>query len=358
MVAVESAPISEFHITLTPREAETPLELVFRLARALRKCDATIVRAIVYGPVAAHQPVQTAWRQALGQTMFPITWVEGAGCVSGELAGIQVHAVAGATVRTETTAGAVACIWDDELATHCVLNGLGPTRFAQTPQLQSAETLENLRLALRHAGMTIKNVARTWFFLEDILSWYSEFNRVRNDFFSHCELRSGSVPASTGVGGRNPAGAALMAAARAINPHDHSAGLLQVVPSPLQGPAPAYGSAFSRAVEIRSAGFRQLLVSGTASIAPCGRTEHIGDAHGQIELSMRVVAAILESRQMTFADVSRATAYFKSPADVAAWDDWRARHEQRTMPVVCACCDICRDNLLFEIELDAVRADV
>jgi hypothetical protein len=57
---------------------------------------------------------------------------------------------------------------------------------------------------------------------------------------------------------------------------------------------------------------------------------------------------------MSFADVSRATAYFKSPADVAVWDDWRARHELRTMPVVCAGCEICRDDLLFEIELDAI----
>jgi hypothetical protein len=36
--------------------------------------------------------------------------------------------------------------------------------------------------------------------------------------------------------------------------------------------------------------------------------------------------------------------------------DWLARHGQQSMPVVCAGCDICRDNLLFEIELEAVQA--
>jgi len=33
---------------------------------------------------------------------------------------------------------------------------------------------------------------------------YGEFNRVRNDIFTRNELRPHSLPASTGVGGRNP----------------------------------------------------------------------------------------------------------------------------------------------------------
>lgn len=357
VVVVESTPVTDLHLTLTPKAGETPFDLVGRLAKVLADWDATMVRQLVFGSVAAHQPTVTALKQMFGRSVFPVTWVEGAGCGNNPLSGMQVHAIAGANVRTEQAAnGMVACSWDDALATHCVLNGLGPTRFDQTSPHQTAETLENILSTLSHVGMTIKDVARTWFFLDGILSWYGDFNRVRNDFFARCELRAGSMPASTGVSGRNPAGAALTAAVWAIRPHDHAARLVQVVSSPLQCPAPAYGSAFSRAVEIHSAGFRQLLVSGTASIAPGGRTDRVGDVRGQIELSMQVVAAILESRQMTFADVSRATAYFKSPADVAAWEDWRDRHEQRAMPVVCACCDICRDDLLFEIELDALRA--
>ena len=71
----------------------------------------------------------------------------------------------------------------------------------------------------------------------------------------------------------------------------------------------------------------QLLVSGTASIVPNGDTAHRGDVRRQIELSMQVAGAILESRQMSFADVSRATAYFKAPAAVAVWKDWCVRNE-------------------------------
>ncbi len=202
--------------------------------------------------------------------------------------------------------------------------------------------------------MTMKDVARTWFFLDDILSWYGDFNRVRNDFFARSELRPGSVPASTGVSGLNPSGAALTAAAWAVRAHDSSAKTVEVVPSPRQCPAPAYGSAFSRAVEMTLPGGRRILVSGTASIEPGGRTAHVGDVKAQIELSMQVVEAILGSRQMSFADVLRATAYFKSVGDAPVFNCWLAQRGLQAMPVVCAGCDICRDDLLFEIELDAI----
>jgi enamine deaminase RidA (YjgF/YER057c/UK114 family) len=212
-----------------------------------------------------------------------------------------------------------------------------------------------LHAGLAQAGMGMNNLARTWFFLDRILSWYGDFNGVRNDFFSRTELRAAGVPASTGVGGRNPAAASLASAAWAVRASDPASHPLVIVPSPLQCPAPAYGSAFSRALEIQSPGFRQLLVSGTASIEPGGRTAHPGDVQAQIGLTMEVVDAILASRGMSFSDVTRATAYYRSASDAPRFAGWLDRHDLRRMPVVHACCDICRDDLLFEIELDAIR---
>jgi enamine deaminase RidA (YjgF/YER057c/UK114 family) len=206
--------------------------------------------------------------------------------------------------------------------------------------------------------MTMKNVVRTWFFLDDILNWYGAFNRVRNTVFEQHELRPGSLPASTGVRGRNPAGTALTAAVWAVKPHDETNGTVHFVPSPQQCAATAYGSAFSRAVEINSGGFRQLLVSGTASIEPGGMTVHVGEVRAQIELTMQVAGAILESRGLDFSDVSRATAYFKSGADLPAFQGWLEENHLLSLPVVNACCEICRDDLLFEIELDAIAAGV
>jgi enamine deaminase RidA (YjgF/YER057c/UK114 family) len=357
LVVVESTPASELHLTLMPQANETPAALVGRLTQVLGVWDATMVQLTAFGSLDAHQPVREALKQTSSLPVFPLTWVEGRSCTNHPIAGMQVHGVIGAKVQTEEIqSGAVTCVWDDATATHCVLNGILPPCPTANALPQAAQTLENLQASLARTGMTMKDVARTWFYLDDILSWYGDFNRARNDFFARCELRPGSIPASTGVSGRNSAGSALTAAAWAVRAHEAGARSIQVVPSPRQCPAPAYGSAFSRAVEIHSSGFRQLLVSGTASIAPDGRTEHVGDGQRQIELSMQVVQDILESRSMSFADVSRATAYFKFPADVAAWEDWRDQHKHQTLPAVCTCCDICRDDLLFEIELDAIRA--
>jgi enamine deaminase RidA (YjgF/YER057c/UK114 family) len=356
LVAVESSPVSELHLTVTPMPGESINAMAKRLAETLNPWDATVVRQIVFGSVAAYEATLKILRQALEDPELPITWVEGAGCADNAIAGMQVHAVTGARIRTVGDHGVVTRIWADSVATHCVINPILPAQTQATPPEQTREVFEKLQTGLASAGMTMKDIVRTWFYLDDMLSWYGKFNRVRNDVFARNELQSLNLPASTGVGGRNPMGAALAAATWAVRPHDPAARVMHFAPSPEQCPASAYGSAFSRAVEIGCAGYRRLLVSGTASIARDGKTEHIGDTRAQIERSMQVVAAILESRRMTFADTAFATVFFRHPADAPLFADWLARHGLQSMAVVCAGCDICRDNLLFEIELEAVQA--
>jgi hypothetical protein len=58
---------------------------------------------------------------------------------------------------------------------------------------------------------------------------------------------------------------------------------------------------------------------------------------------------------MDFAETSRATAYFKNASDVKVFERWRAASGLESWPVICAVDDICRDELLFELELDALR---
>jgi enamine deaminase RidA (YjgF/YER057c/UK114 family) len=356
LAVVESSPVSELHLTVTPRPGESVSAMARRLAEILKPRAATVVRQIVFGSTSAYPATLKALRQALGDPELPVAWVEGSGCAHHAIAGMQVHAVAGTHVRTLVDKDVVTRIWDDALATRCVINPILPVRTQAPAPEQAREVFERLQAGLAAAGMTMKDIVRTWFYLDDLLSWYVEFNRVRNDVFAHHELRPQSLPASTGVGGRNPMGAALAAAAWAVRPNDPSATVLHFAPSPEQCPASAYGSAFSRAVEIGGAGFRRLLVSGTASIARDGKTEHLGDTRAQIERSMRVVEVILASRRMTFADTVFATAFFKHSADAPLFADWLARHGRQTLPVVSTGCAICRDNLLFEIELEAVQA--
>ena len=356
LVAIEAGPVAEIHLTVNPRGGESIDAMARRLAEALQLRNATVVRQLVFGSAAAAPATLQTLRQVLDDSELPVTWVEGADCAGGPIAGMQIHAIAGARVRSRSDNGMVTRIWDDALATHCVVNAILPAGTSALGPEQAREVFEKLQAGLAAANMTMKDIARTWFYLDDLLSWYGDFNRVRNDVFARSELRPHRLPASTGVSGRNPVGAALAAAAWAIRPLTAAGEVMHLSSSPEQCPAPAYGSAFSRAVEIRSAGFRQLLVSGTASIAPDGKTAHAGDVRAQIERTMQVAGAILASRRMTFADVTLATAFYKSATDAPLFGEWQIRHGQPDLPAVNAVCDICRDDLLFEIELSAVHA--
>ena len=341
----------ETTLTLRPLPGEGSRELFGRLAEALQ--GATILNLLVFGSVRANAAVVTAMQRIWGTVDWPVTWVEGGACDGGAIAGIQVSAFTGGAVqRLRLDGRVVGTVFDDGAARHCLLGGLGPKPPFASRADQTGQTLEQLGIALAQGGFTIADTVRTWFFLEDMLAWYDEFNRVRTRIYSGVKFRTGSLPASTGVGARNPDGAALTVGARALQPLKTSAGAREVA-SPLQCPAPNYGSSFSRAMEISTPAGRRLFISGTASIAPGGESLGQGDICRQVDLTMKVVEAILASRGYSFADLTRAVAYFKHPAEVHVFTGWCAAHGLASLPVVPAHCDICRDDLLFELEADA-----
>jgi enamine deaminase RidA (YjgF/YER057c/UK114 family) len=201
--------------------------------------------------------------------------------------------------------------------------------------------------------MRFSNVVRTWLYLDDLLSWYDDFNAVRTRFFKERRVFDGLVPASTGVSGSHRSGAALVAELFAVAPKDGSVHV-SGVPSPLQCPAPRYGSSFSRAVEIATPEYRRLLISGTASIGPDGRSLYIDDLDAQIACTVEVVRAILESRSMGWRDVSRAIAYVKHAEDAGAFERHASAHGLPPLPLLTVQNGVCREELLFELELDAV----
>ena len=217
---------------------------------------------------------------------------------------------------------------------------------------QGRECFENLETALQLAGMSFFDVARTWLYLDDILAWYGEFNQVRTAYFGERGIFKGLVPASTGVSGVNPAGAALIADCLAMKLKPGKA-TLRAIPSPLQCPALEYGSSFSRAVELGTGDHRRLWISGTASIAVGGETDYVGQMDSQVDLTLKVVHAILKSRQMDWSDVCRGIAYFRQAEDVGSFTRLCAIHGVPTAPMLCSENYICRDDLLFELELDA-----
>lgn len=294
--------------------------------------------------------------QLMGAGRWPLIWIHGDGCSGENVSGTQAYALAPQDVRRLELDGAVVgSVFEDDDAEYCYLGGVLPENTETTRMEQARSVFERLEALLSQADMTFANVIRTWLFLEDILDWYGDFNTVRTQFFQERNVFGGIVPASTGIGAANPQCAALVSGAIAVRPK-HAGVRTFAVPSPLQCPALDYRSSFSRAVEMECPDHRQLLISGTASIHPGGLSAHLGDIDKQIDLTMRVGGAILESRGMDWGDVTRMIAYFKDMHDADRLPVYCEKHGLPQLPLVSCHAAVCRDDLLFEIELDAAKA--
>ena len=342
----------QISFTVTPKPGENIPDLCRRLARQLHKQDATPLHLLAFGNILASMATIDSLQKNLGSVDWPVTWVEGAACDGNLIAGIQVHAFTGEVERIESSGRIVGSVFTNDGARQCFVGGISPVDKTLSRSEQTRCTLEALQTILAQAGFALADIVRTWFFLENILSWYDDFNQARTKIYSGVKFRTGSLPASTGVGAKNPAGTALALAVLAFRPLEKNSRAEEVA-SPLQCPAPAYGSSFSRALEISSEAGSRLHISGTASIAPGGKTLWVGDVRKQVELTMDVVEAILRSRGLTFADLTRATAYFRHATDADVFAGWLAANRLTAMPMVAAQCDVCRDDLLFELEAEA-----
>lgn len=357
LTTADQGRLHELHLTLTPLPGEPWAAACRRLHDVLRDEDATIAWQVVWGMVAMRDEALACLRREFGEVKWPVTWTEGANVEGGDWSGMQVWAVRGVAVETVTIAGEIlACQYRDEHARRVLMGGLGSHNLGATRAKQTAQTFECLEVVLAQVGLTMSHVARTWFFLDDILDWYGEFNNVRTDFFRSRRVFDGLVPASTGVGTRNPNGAAAALAALALQSVTGRP-LVREIASPAQCPATSYGSSFSRAVEIQTSRCRHVLVSGTASIEPGGMSVYPNDWVGQIELTLQVVEGLLKSRGLGLADTTRATAYFKDAAGARVFTKWLARRELQDLPHIPTIAAVCRDELLFELELDALVAD-
>jgi enamine deaminase RidA (YjgF/YER057c/UK114 family) len=345
--------VREFHINLSPLAGECFLQILPRLKHVLSECGATIVKLDFFAPAQGYKSALQILHDNFGEISWPVTWADGGGCADRPIGGIQVLAISGATVEPVRLENRIiGAIYQDAFARHYLLGDLRPADPTESRSVQTSRAYEQLEKALALKGMSMFNIVRTWFFLRDILAWYDDFNLVRTKFYQERKLIDRFVPASTGVGTNNPFGTALVLGAWAIERLNDDT-RINMLPSPLQCPAPAYGSCFSRAAEIVTPSFRHVLVSGTASIHPPGDSAHAGDMLKQVNLTMKVIEAILSTRKLSFADTTRATAYIKNPADAPVFAQWREQNKTR-FPVHVVHADICRAELLFELEVDLI----
>ena len=261
-----------------------------------------------------------------------------------------------------------------------------PTTEASGVYDRSLSAFENMRRMLQAEGMPFERVIRTWLYLGDIVGpegdtqRYKELNRARTDFFKDIVFTPARTPdgfnpvmypASTGIGA-NSRDVVMSCIALATDRDD-------IVGTPLENPQQTsafdysvkYGPKspkFARAMALSCGPFATIFVSGTASITQ-SETRHLGDVEGQTRQTLDNIEALISEDNLrqhgmpglgtSLEGLALVRVYIKRQEDYAKT---RAVCEGRLgeLPIVYAVADVCRPDLLVEIEGIAFsrRADV
>jgi enamine deaminase RidA (YjgF/YER057c/UK114 family) len=308
---------------------------------------------VIYGTLPFWQKIEQHLFDIFGTVDWPYCWIPANSKKGNEANGIYLSAITGPLHRVEHEGKVVATVYTIGTADICLINGLQPAGS----DLQSEQTLgllESMQSILQTNGFDMTDIVRTWFYNDDILSWYAEFNRVRTGFYKQTGLYDHRIPASTGVGIFHPENKACIAHVLAIKPTTEAVSI-ETVESPLQCSATRYGSSFSRAAIVKYAGASRLYVSGTASINNEGKTIYLDDLQGQIKQTYKVVEEILTSCQMSYANIVSGVIYFARHRDIAIFNQMIEQQQIPVFPAVFSENVVCRGDLLFEIEVEALK---
>jgi len=235
-------------------------------------------------------------------------------------------------------------------------------------KLNSENAFKALIDIFNTANFPVKSIVRQWNYLENILGFdgdkqrYQEFNNVRSGIYGDAFIEEG-YPAATGIG-MNRGGVIIeFVAVKSDNV------VTQPVDNPEQISAHHYSKKvligeecvlkttpkFERARYLSFHDKKLIFISGTASITG-EKTVGIDDPVKQTEVTIQNIQRLYSdevlqklSKDKLHAKYGHARIYIKKRQDFAAIKKTFKIHFGN-LPVVYIIADICRDNLLVEIE--------
>jgi enamine deaminase RidA (YjgF/YER057c/UK114 family) len=356
---------------------EQTAEVLSRLKSLLNRqaVPMTVTMATVFLRDGGDQAdIETLFREEYGKEIPAINYVLQPPCCGAALA-LEVWAIGGVDVRVEHFGPhALAVSYDSVRWVYCAGLSAGP--HSAGVYAQATEALGRMLAALEQAGTTLESAVRTWFYLggitelEDQTQRYMELNRARTDCYRDvkfcCSLLQPSIPhgvypASTGIGMR---GAGLVASCLTLQTGRKDVFLLPLE-NPRQTPAYAYhprysphSPKFSRAMALVVGDYLTSWISGTASIVN-SESRHPGDVERQTEQTIDNIERLISPGNLAFHGVRRAGAELRDLAKIRVYlkrqEDFqrcKAICDRRfgRVPAIYAVADICRPELLVEIE--------
>jgi enamine deaminase RidA (YjgF/YER057c/UK114 family) len=374
-VEIQRGDVKEFFLTFRPKrggsgEHESVEEIYERVAKFVSGIEGEIVQERCYALSNTYREVSAARKRAYRkyglESEGTLCFVGETPCEPSSVAGIQLW-----TVRAKEKPAVSPLLLEGEAVGRkfccqgvCYVSvaSLGPSRdVAKERRLREDATsmFEQANRILTAHGLCYRDVARTWIYLPKLLSWYDEFNVARRQAYRDFGLLDGEkpvwLPASTGIQGDCPLGRECMMDFLAISCPGEKCLQVEMLGSPRQCEAFRYGSAFSRAVELRDDSVSRIYVSGTASIDEQGKTAHVGDLGNQVRRTLLAVREILASRDHGFSDIAHCVAFLKRPEYSSEFRRVAEKEGLDHRGVIETAADICRDDLLFELEAMTVK---
>ncbi len=314
-----------------------------------------------------------------GESMPVTTFVVQPPC-SGAALGIELWAMGGPQVKIErfgpslitTEADGIRWVYCGGICGEARTDAYG----------ESATAFRAMEKQLARAGVGFDQVMRTWIYINQItdsaegVQRYQELNRARTDFFRGIQFGVKTrgpgapetiYPASTGIGTKGDNIALACMALDTKRPD------VFIVPleNPQQTPAYDYTAhyspqspKFSRAMAVVQGHFVSTLVSGTASIVN-SRTVFPGEITRQTEQTLDNIEQLIAPANFaqhgmsgsgaTLRDVAKLRVYVKHQVD---YERCREAVERRlpNVPAIYLLADVCRPDLLVEIEAVAFSA--
>lgn len=335
----------------------------------LHENSCSLMSERIYGRVASAARIKSLREQNIqtSSEQFKLhpTFVEGKPFFHENFAGVQVIAVRNGTENSlqNLQKNGILCgrEFHGEEAEYVILSDLASVLPDDIHADKSMEAYETIRAAgdiLQERNWNFQDVRRTWFYLEDILDWYDDFNISRSRYFHESGLMNGSIksiiPASTGIWGRNAHGFATTMDLLAMRPSDEQTFNVKRMVNPKQNEATDYGSAFSRGVSVETKLNTYAFVSGTASIDETGKSIHPNDMKKQTVRTFDNIEALLQSVQGDLTNIVQATAFVKHEEDIPVYEAEIEKRGLQGLPIIRTVADVCRDDLLFELDATAV----
>ena len=303
------------------------------------------------------------------------TFVHQPPCTGAALA-IEVWATGGKTVYVERPLPNVLQVSMGNVTwTHC--GGITPRNTTGSVYEQSLDAFSQMKQKLKKAGVELDHLIRTWLYLGNItgpegdLERYMELNRARTDFYEGVRFGRGHVmagvrqavyPASTGIG---MCGTGITISATAIDT-DRKDVFILPLENPQQTPVYEYEAVYSpkspkfvRAMAEAIGDYVVIWISGTASIVN-SKTLHTGNPGKQADQTLTNIELLLSQKNLarhgapgagaTLRDLAKLRVYVKRPQDYPVIRKVCEERCGTNLPVIYVVADVCRSDLLVEME--------